>query len=318
MYKRARLCMCLAVLCALYLFNDAHAAEYDAIGRLVAISYDESSATLSVVGAGGPDLIHVRPADDGAILVNGREVVTDGHRPTISNTALVRIDGGGGDDILVASSLPAAALNGGSGVDHAVWRDDLGMIVAADSAGVGSDQSGADAGSLLGGTAVDGIYTGKGENLLDDATIVDVDDRPVILVRGSSSASGEDVIINGDAIPINHDYDDDGDLDLYLVNAPGGDNAFDDDGDLDLYLVNAPGGDNAFDDDGDLDLFLVNAPGGDNAVLEDDPDLYLIGLPGNAADDDGDGDLDIYATEGILGGHPCPPAGGAPRFICDL
>ena len=112
------------------------------------------------------------------------------------------------------------------------------------------------------------------------------------------------------------DYDNDGDLDLYMANE-GPNKLFRNDGAGSFTEVTAPPLDDAgfgrgvgwadFDNDGDLDLYLVNTGSANRLFLNDGGGAFIDVASGPLADDrpgygmawadyDADGDLDIYLS----------------------
>jgi hypothetical protein len=109
------------------------------------------------------------------------------------------------------------------------------------------------------------------------------------------------------------DYDNDGDLDLYLANYGGANKLLRNDGGAFVDVTAGPLGDTGngqgvawgdYDNDGDLDLYLANS-GGANKLLRNDGGAFVdvtagpLGDTGNGTgvawgDYDNDGDLDLY------------------------
>jgi Ca2+-binding RTX toxin-like protein len=79
------------------------------------------TGVLTVVGTEGADSFVVGTTANGNIVVNGGAVAIAGGTPTLANTVLVVLQGLGGDDQLVISSvggpLPDARISGGPGAD---------------------------------------------------------------------------------------------------------------------------------------------------------------------------------------------------------
>lgn len=83
--------------------------------------YDAELGVLLVAGTDQDDAIEISATRDGAILVNKGGVRIEGGIPTLKNTRLILLDGGAGDDLLVARRMPLVAIRGGQGRDHLVW-----------------------------------------------------------------------------------------------------------------------------------------------------------------------------------------------------
>lgn len=166
---------------------------------------------------------------------------------------------------------------------------------------------------------------------------VDDDGDPDLYVANASGASnlllrndGGDVFADVTGGPLGDtgesrgvswgDYDNDGDLDLYLTNDGSPNRLLRNDGGLSFVdvasgaLADAGGSRSAMwgdtDADGDLDLFLANADGANRLLRNDGLDAFSDGSIGDVgdvgvsnavawADHDQDGDLDLYvANEG--------------------
>jgi Ca2+-binding RTX toxin-like protein len=102
-------------------------------------SFDAGTGVLSVVGGPGDDLCTVSRDAFGTLLVNLGAVPVAGGPATVANTALVRMQGGAGNDRLVIDTtggpMPPADLIGDAGNDFLVGGD------AADTltGGIGDD-----------------------------------------------------------------------------------------------------------------------------------------------------------------------------------
>src|SRR5262245_14464085 len=87
----------------------------------VTSTFDPASGTLSTTGDDlDNNITHSRNAA-GQILVNGGAVPVQGGTPTVANTALMRLFGQGGNDVITLSetngALPRADLFGSAGND---------------------------------------------------------------------------------------------------------------------------------------------------------------------------------------------------------
>jgi Ca2+-binding RTX toxin-like protein len=80
-----------------------------------------SAGTLAVTGDGADNSIVVSRDAAGRILVNDGAIPVSGGTPTVANTALIRVNGLGGEDEITLDeadgALPAARLSGGAGTD---------------------------------------------------------------------------------------------------------------------------------------------------------------------------------------------------------
>jgi Ca2+-binding RTX toxin-like protein len=126
-----------------------------------------SSGALSVSGDTANNSIAISRDAAGKILVNGGAVAVTGGTPTVANTAVIRVLGQGGDDVITLNeangALPAANLFGGSDNDTL-------------TGGSGGDQLFGQAGNdtLLGRGGADLLFGGS-EN--DTVTGGDGDDQ---------------------------------------------------------------------------------------------------------------------------------------------
>lgn len=161
------------------------------------IQYDAQLNLLKIAGGKGDDRIEVALADDGGILINGISAAKLGLR--LPGIPLVAIQGGGGNDVLIAGRLPFAAMNGGDGEDILVWDNsdrefdravdgnDLllwndgddgavyggaGLDVLIGNTGADRDQSFGDLGNdwIVGGTGQDSIVGGWGNDWISGGT----------------------------------------------------------------------------------------------------------------------------------------------------
>jgi Ca2+-binding RTX toxin-like protein len=111
-------------------------------------SFDAATGVLSVVGGAGDDVCTVSGDPFGSLLVNLGAVPVAGGPATVANTALVRMQGGAGNDRLVidttGGAMPPADLSGDAGNDTLVGGD------AADT--------------LTGGIGDDALFGGAGDD----------------------------------------------------------------------------------------------------------------------------------------------------------
>ena len=132
-----------------------------------AVTATFSSGTLSVSGDSLDNSITISRDAAGRILVNGGAIAVSGGTPTVANTALIRVFGLGGQDVITLSevngALPRANLFGGAGNDVL-------------TGGSGGDQLFGEAGNdtLLGKGGFDLLFGGS-EN--DTLTGGDADDQ---------------------------------------------------------------------------------------------------------------------------------------------
>ena len=224
----------------------------------------------------------------GTILVNGGAVTVTGGTPTVANTALIRVFGQGGNDVITLNeangALPAAHLFGGAGNDTL-------------TGGAGGDQLFGQAGNdtLLGAGGFDLLFGGT-EN--DTITGGDADDQ-------AFGQSGNDRMIwnPGDDTDLNEGGEG---ADTVEVNGGGGTVAeqftttangtrvrFDrvnpapfaiDIGTSEKLVLNANGGDDSFSATGNLAALIaitVDGGAGNDTLLGSNGIDLLIGGDGN-------------------------------------
>jgi Ca2+-binding RTX toxin-like protein len=228
-----------------------------------------SSGTLTVVGDSLNNSITISRDAAGKILVNGGAVTVTGGTPTVANTALIRVLGQGGDDVITLSevngALPATNLFGSTGNDTL-------------TGGSGGDQLFGQAGNdaLLGRGGFDLLFGGS-EN--DTLTGGDADDR-------AFGQSGNDRMIwnPGDDTDLNEGGDG---TDTVEVNGGGG---------AEQFTTTANGARVRFDrltpapfaiDIGTSEKLVLNANGGDDRFSATGNLAALIGITvdGGAAND---------------------------------
>jgi Ca2+-binding RTX toxin-like protein len=230
-----------------------------------AITASFSNGTLTVFGDGNDNVITLSRDAAGKILVNGGAVAVTGGTPTVANTSLIQVSGGGSSDTISLSeingALPRANLFGGGGNDTL-------------AGGSGNDQLFGQAGSdtLLGRLGFDLLFGGA-EN--DTLTGGDADDQ----VFGESGNDrmiwnpGDDTDLNeggahSDTVEVNGGNG----AEVFTATANGARVRFDrlepapfsiDVGTSENLVLNANGGDDTFSATGNLAaLIAITADGG--------------------------------------------------------
>ncbi len=245
-----------------------------------------SSGTLTVFGDSLNNSITVSRDAAGKILVNGGAVTVTGGTPTVANTALIRVFGQGGGDVIALSevngALPAAHLFGGADNDTV-------------TGGSGGDQLFGQAGNdtLLGRGGFDLLFGGS-EN--DTLTGGDADDQ----VFGQSGNDrmiwnpGDDTDLNEggeneDTVEVNGG----GGAEQFTTTANGTRVRFDrlnpapfaiDIGTSEKLVLNANGGDDSFSATGNLAALIaitVDGGAGNDTLLGSNGIDLLLGGDGN-------------------------------------
>jgi Ca2+-binding RTX toxin-like protein len=245
-----------------------------------------SAGTLSVLGDSLNNSITISRDAAGKILVNGGAVAVTGGTPTVANTALVRVFGQGGDDVITLNeangALPATHLFGGAGNDTL-------------TGGSGADQLFGQSGNdtLLGRGGFDLLFGGS-EN--DAMTGGDADDQ----VFGQSGTDrmvwnpGDDTDLNegGDGVDTVEVNGGNG-AEQFSATANGTRVRFDrlnpapfaiDIGTSEKLTVNANGGDDSFSATGNLAALIaitVDGGAGNDTLLGSNGVDLLLGGNGN-------------------------------------
>ncbi len=245
-----------------------------------------SSGGLSVFGDALNNSLTLSRDAAGVILVNGGAVTVTGGTPTVANTAVIRVFGQGGDDVVTLSevngALPLANLHGGAGNDVL-------------TGGSGNDQLFGQTGNdtLLGKGGFDLLFGGS-EN--DTITGGDADDQ-------AFGQSGNDRTIwnPGDDTDLNEGGDG---IDTVEVNGGNGAEQFSatangsrvrfdrinpapfaiDIGTSEKLVDNANGGDDSFSATGNLGALLaitVDGGAGNDTLLGGNGADILLGGDGN-------------------------------------
>jgi Ca2+-binding RTX toxin-like protein len=262
-----------------------------------------SGGVLTVVGDAAVNPIVISRDASGRILVNNQAIPVAGGTPTVANTALIKVIGLGGNDVIsldeVNGPLPAAELLGGQGNDTL-------------TGGSGNDQLNGQAGNdtllgkggadiLSGGTDNDTLTGGAGD---DQAFGMNGDDRMIwnpgdgtdlneggpgvdtAEVNGANAAEQFTVASNGERVrfdrvtpgPFSVDI---GTSENLVVNANGGNDVVDASelaaGQLKLTIDGGAGAD------------MLTGSAGDDTIFGGDGDDTLIGGPGNDTLDGGPG-----------------------------
>jgi Ca2+-binding RTX toxin-like protein len=242
-----------------------------------------SAGQLSVFGDSANNSIAISRDAAGKILVNGGAVAVTGGAPTVANTALIRVFGQGGQDVIAlnetSGALPAAHLFGGADNDTL-------------TGGSGGDQLFGQAGNdtLLGRGGADLLFGGS-EN--DTLTGGDADDQ-------AFGQSGTDRMVwnPGDDTDLNEGGEN---VDTVEVNGGGGAEQFTttangtrvrfdrlnpapfaiDIGTSEKLVVNANGGDDSFSATGNLaaliEITVDGGAGNDTLLGSNGIDLLLGG-----------------------------------------
>ncbi len=298
------------------------------------------AGTLSVFGDGADNSITVSRNAAGRILVNGGAIAVAGGTPTVANTALIRIFGQGGGDVVALNeangALPAAnlfgaagedTLTGGSGGDQLFGQggDDTLLGRGGSDLVFGGDENDV----LTGGDADDQVFGQGGADRMvwnprDDTDLNEggaaVD---TVEVNGGTGAEQFTTTANGtrvrfdrlDPAPFAIDI---GTSEKLVLNAGGGEDRFSATGNLAALIAitvdGGAGGDTLLGSNG-VDL-LLGGNGDDFADGQQGDDVALLGAGDDTFQwDPGDGS-DVI--EGQDGTDTMPFNGSAANEIMDV
>jgi Ca2+-binding RTX toxin-like protein len=263
----------------------AGVAAATAVPASAAVTATFSAGVLTVNGDSLDNTITVSRDAAGKILVNGGAVTVIGGTPTVANTAEIRANGLGGQDVISLSeasgALPRANFNGGSGNDTL-------------TGGSGNDQLSGQAGNdtLLGKGGFDFLFGGT-EN--DTLTGGDADDQ--VFGQGGTDRMiwnpGDDTDLNEgaggtDTVEVNGG----GGLEQFTATANGTRVRFDrlnpapfsiDIGTSEKLVLNANGGDDSFSATGNLAALIqstVDGGTGNDTLLGSNGADVLLGGDG--------------------------------------
>jgi Ca2+-binding RTX toxin-like protein len=249
-----------------------------------------TSGVVSVFGNDAPNTITISRDPAGNILSNGVPIPG----ATVANTALIRVFGRGGDDVITLNeangALPAAMLFGGAGNDTLTGGSGNDLLFG----GIGND-------TLLGKGGFDFLFGGAGNDTLtggdaDDQVFGEADDDRFIWNPGDDTdlnegGSGIDTVeVNGG-----------NGAEVFTTTANGTRVRFDrvspapfsiDIGTCEKLVLNANGGDDQFSASGNLAALIqitVDGGPGNDTILGSNGNDILLG---------GDGDDFIDGNQG--------------------
>jgi Ca2+-binding RTX toxin-like protein len=258
----------------------------------ITTSFSSQTGILSVIDDATSDTIVTSRDAAGNILVNGG-AVTEGDKPTVSNTTVVQVFGQAGNDTIrldeTNGALPAANLFGGSGNDTLIGGSGNDLLFG---------QSGND--TLVGGAGDDLLFGGDGNDILTGGAGSDQmfggagNDRMVW-----NPGDGSDLMEGGDGI------------DTAEVNGGNG---------AEVFTITANGSRVRFDrispapfslDIGTTENLVLNANGGDDVITAGNglANLVHLTIDGGAGNDTitgGDGDDTLLGGDGndtVTGGR---------------
>jgi Ca2+-binding RTX toxin-like protein len=252
-----------------------------------------SSGVLTVSGDGADNSIVISRNAAGTILVNNGAIAVTGGTPTVANTALIRVVGLGGNDVITLSevngALPAARLFGGAGNDTL-------------SGGSGNDQLFGQGGNdtLLGRGGFDLLFGGSE---YDTMTGGDADDQ--VFAQGGNDRMiwnpGDDTDLNEGGAGVDTVEVNGGGGEQFTTTANGSRVRFDrvtpapfaiDVGTSEELVVNANGGDDRISATGNLAALIkitVDGGAGSDTLLGSNGADVLLG---------GDGDDFVDGNQG--------------------
>lgn len=252
------------------------------MGGVVAV-FDPGSGVLTIVGGPPDEVIAVSRNAAGNLRVNGGLVPISGGVPTIANTLLIDVFGGGGDDQLLIDeshgALPQANLAGDAGNDTLTGGAAANVINGGPDADTLFGKGGADI--LLGGDGDDTLVGGDA----DDQAFGEADDDRIIWNPGDDTDVNEGG--NGaDTVEVNGGNGDE----QFTATANGTRVRFDrlnpapfylDIGTCESLVLNAAGGNDSFSATGNLaaliQLTVDGGAGNDSLLGGNGADLLLGG-----------------------------------------
>jgi Ca2+-binding RTX toxin-like protein len=282
-----------------------------------------SSGVLTVSGDSANNAIVISRDAAGKILVDNGAVAVAGGTPTVANTALIRVLGLGGDDVIslneVGGALPAAklfggagndTLTGGSGPDRLFGQDGNDTLLGKRGNDLLFGGSGND--TLVGGDGDDQVFGQAGNDRMvwnpgDDTDLNEGGDGvDTVEVNGGNGAEQFTATANSARVrfdrltpaPFSIDI---GTSENLVVNANGGDDRFSASGNLaaliKLTIVGGAGNDTLLGGNG-VDVLL----GGDGDDLIDGNQGNEVALLGAGDDafqwDPGDGNDTVGGQDG--------------------
>jgi Ca2+-binding RTX toxin-like protein len=282
-----------------------------------------ANGTLTVLGDGQANSIGISRNAAGAILVNGGAVAVSGGTPTVANTSLIQVFGGGGDDVIAldeaGGALPRANLFGGTGRDTLTGGSGSDLIFGQSGNDVllgrgGPDLlfGGADTDTLTGGDADDQVFGESGTDRMiwnpgDDTDLNEGGDgTDTVEVSGGGGAEVFTTTANGarvrfdrlDPAPFSIDI---GTSETLVLLANGGDDQFSATGNLaaliGIGVVGGTGNDTILGSNGGD--FLIGSEGNDFVDAQQGNDLVALGAGDDTAQwDPGDGSDTIEGQHG--------------------
>ena len=283
-----------------------------------------NAGTLSVFGDSLDNSITVSRDTAGKILVNGGAVTVSGGSPTVANTALIKVFGQGGQDVITlnetSGALPRANLSGGAGNDTLTGGSGADQLFGQEGNDTLLGKGGADFlfggnqnDTLTGGVADDQAFGQGGNDRMvwnpGDATDLNEGGADVDTVEVNGGNGGEQFTTTANGTRVRFDRVtpapfaiDIGTSENLVVNANGGDDTVSATGNLAALIaitVDGGAGNDTLLGSNGVDL-LLGGDGNDFVDGQQGNDVALLGAGDDSFQwDPGDGNDVVEGQDGV-------------------